>query len=55
MTSLQPYFLHMLYKECKINKLTFPTDEPINIDVIVLTHSVASGCFSNENLCKEQQ
>lgn len=39
----------------KIIKLTFPADEPINTDVIVLTHSVASGCFSNENLCKERQ
>ena len=39
----------------KIITLTFPADEPINTDVIVLTHSVASGCFSNENLCKEQE
>jgi hypothetical protein len=35
-------------------RLTFPTDEPTNMDVKVLTHSDAKICLSNENLCKEQ-
>jgi hypothetical protein len=34
---------------------TFPTDEPTNIDVKVLTHSDAKICLSRENLCKKQR
>jgi hypothetical protein len=32
------------------NRLTFPTDEPTNINVKVLTHSEAKICRSNVNL-----
>lgn len=43
------YTVHGTHK-----RLTFPSDEPTNIDVKVLTHSDAKICLSNENLCKKQ-